>query len=418
MANDDRGLKQAGELIHLDDTEATVDAVQHAKPYLKYLEASLGLRNHWYPALFARELKEGEVKSEVLLGERVLFKRVEGKVYAIEDRCAHRGVPFSSKPECYSKNSITCWFHGYTYDVRDGKLIQVLTEPGSNLVGKVSIKSYPVEEVNDVVFVFIGDMSPPPPVTDDIQPRFLTEGMVIRPLARHKVKANWRLAAEEGWDSAHVYGHRDAEIFKRMAPLTIPLSTHASSRAFTTVKDQEWPKGVYKRDNVSVWSADIEGVQVVAPNVDPNNPPPPWNTDALEISLFLPCGLQARHFPAAGVYHFEWYVPVDEEHHMYTIAQGMVVDGPEQKQRFFEDCEKTYGPLIWTQPGTQPEGLVNFDVFIREQMQTAYGQEDWWNRERLYKPDLIIVQWRMLVAKHMRGLQRREHWTRADNARP
>jgi hypothetical protein len=30
--------------------------------------------------------------------------------------------------------------------------------------------------------------------------------------------------------------------------------------------------------------------------------------------------------------------------------------------------------------------LLNFDVFIREQMQTAYGQEDWWSRERRTHP--------------------------------
>jgi len=40
-------------------------AVEHAvasKPWKPYLEASLGFRNHWYPAMFGAELKEGEVK--------------------------------------------------------------------------------------------------------------------------------------------------------------------------------------------------------------------------------------------------------------------------------------------------------------------------------------------------------------------
>ena len=93
------------------------------RPWRAYFEASLGFRNHWYPAFFSRQLAEGECRGQEMLGERILFKRIDGRVYAIEDRCAHRGVPLSVRPECYTKNTITCWYHGFTYDLRDGKLV-------------------------------------------------------------------------------------------------------------------------------------------------------------------------------------------------------------------------------------------------------------------------------------------------------
>src|SRR5215467_16374936 len=127
------------------------------RPWRAYFEASLGFRNHWYPAFFSGQLAEGECRGQVMLGERILFKRTEGRVYAIEDRCAHRGVPFSVRPECYTKNTISCWYHGFTYDLRDGKLVAIITDPESPLIGRVAMRSYPVEEHKGLIFAYIGD---------------------------------------------------------------------------------------------------------------------------------------------------------------------------------------------------------------------------------------------------------------------
>lgn len=398
----------------VSETEQAVNEIQRSKPYQKYLDASLGLRNHWYPIFFGRELDEGEVRGEMLLGERILYKRIKGRIYAVEDRCPHRGVCFSARPESYSQNTISCWFHGWTFDLRDGKLVQIITEPGSKIIGKVSVKSYPVEEINGVIFTFVGDMNPPPPVTDDIQPKFFKKGLAFHPLMRHKIKCNWRLAAELGYDAAHIYGHRTAELLKVMK-LALPLSTYPSTKDVVTVFEGEGPKGVSKFDDINIWSADVEGTRVVAANVDPDNPP---KTFEIEVGLFMPCGLQVDFFPAPGMIHFEWYTPIDEDHHMYMITQSSVVDTVEQEQKFHEDCDNFLGPLVWNRPGSTPEGFNNFDAFIREQVQHVYSNEGWWERERLYKPDYIIVQWRMLVSKHLRGIQTRNGWARTNGWSP
>src|SRR5438309_741241 len=70
------------------DVGETVQRLVRKKPWEPYLGAARGFRNHWYPALFSHELAEGEVKGANLLGERIAFKRVDGRVYALEDRCA------------------------------------------------------------------------------------------------------------------------------------------------------------------------------------------------------------------------------------------------------------------------------------------------------------------------------------------
>ena len=82
----------AGLMAFMIQNGAARDEVERRKPYQNYLDAELGLRNHWYPALFGQELKEGETRGEMLLGERIYFRRAGGAVYAVEDRCRHRGA--------------------------------------------------------------------------------------------------------------------------------------------------------------------------------------------------------------------------------------------------------------------------------------------------------------------------------------
>src|SRR5688500_924673 len=98
------------------------EILQRVKAWRGYAEAKLGFRNHWYPVRFSSDVKEGEAITLRLLGENMLLKRIDGKVYAIRDRCLHRGVQFSKKLECYTHDTLTCWYHGYTYRFATGEL--------------------------------------------------------------------------------------------------------------------------------------------------------------------------------------------------------------------------------------------------------------------------------------------------------
>ena len=65
----------------------------------RYEDAALGFRNHWYPAMLSDEIIEEQLVPLTLLGENLLFKRIDGVVYAIADQCIHRGFRFSTKQE-------------------------------------------------------------------------------------------------------------------------------------------------------------------------------------------------------------------------------------------------------------------------------------------------------------------------------
>jgi len=369
------------------------------RPWRAYFEASLGFRNHWYPAFFARQLAEGECRGEVMLGERILFKRIEGRVYAIEDRCAHRGVPLSTRPECYTKNTISCWYHGFTYDVRTGALVAIITDPESPLIGKIALKAYPVEERKNLVFAFIGDEAPHPLMLD-LQPGFLDEELAIYPNGEHEmVKSNWRLAAENGVDASHIYIHRNSALINA-ARRPLPLSSYFTTREGMVIEEDGAPKGVVKGAGrrTSVWETEIEGVKITSQYR------PGVNTDQSNVtntSLWLPCGLKVDPFPRPDTMQFEWYVPHDEHSHHYIVTWGKRVKDEHESQQFFREMDVIWKDLV-------VHKFNNEDVIAREAMEHFYASEDGWNQEQLYRPDMVIAEWRRLASRHNRGIQHKQ----------
>src|SRR5467141_3311108 len=110
-----------------DDDKASsgrpaVKSATLARQYAPYLEADWGFKNAWYPALFSAELNENDVKGVVIAGCEIALRRVNGRVHGIRDRCAHRGVRMSLRPTCLTDDTITCWYHGFTYNLADGVL--------------------------------------------------------------------------------------------------------------------------------------------------------------------------------------------------------------------------------------------------------------------------------------------------------
>ena len=120
-----------------------------------YVRAVLGFRNYWYPVCLSKDVTVKKPKALTLLGDMVVFFRRNGKAYALADECAHRGTQLSiGKYEFPGTNTITCRYHGWTYDVTNGMCVAVLCEgPESQVPGKVRIKTYPVEERAGIVWM-------------------------------------------------------------------------------------------------------------------------------------------------------------------------------------------------------------------------------------------------------------------------
>ncbi|HEX5377156.1 MAG TPA: Rieske 2Fe-2S domain-containing protein [Phenylobacterium sp.] len=365
-----------------------------------YVAAKFGFRNHWYPVRLADELPEGETLQAQVCGEKILLKRIDGTVFAIRDQCLHRGVPFSRKIECYTKDTITCWYHGFTYRFDDGLLCGVVGAPDSNVIGRRRLKTYPTQEAKGVVFVFVGDEQvAPPPLREDVPPGFLDDGVAVRGRSQ-VVNANWRLGCENGFDSTHIFIHKDSVLIED-ADLALPLGlTPRGAGAFETSEEDGGPKGVFDifspETIVPVFEGKIEGVTVRM------GTPQGANMLPQAISMWLPCALKVDPWPAAHLTQFEWYVPIDGDRHIYFQFLAAAVAGEDEEAAFDREFRER-----WVE-----KALIGFnedDIWAREATQAFYADDTGWLREQLFEADGNIVRWRDLASRRHRGLQTPEH---------
>ncbi|WP_372722873.1 Rieske 2Fe-2S domain-containing protein [Immundisolibacter sp.] len=371
------------------------DIGQQIRDWRPYYEAKLGFRNHWYPALFAADLAEGEVRPTKLLGESLLLRRIDGKIYCIKDQCLHRGVPLSQKIECYSKDTISCWYHGWTYQWADGKLCDILTDPSSKMIGTRALKTYPAHEAKGLVFVFLGDIEAPS-LDTDLPPGFLDADRAAYGI-RRLVKANWRLGAENGFDTTHIFIHKDSPfIAGRDSALPLGFAS-AGELQLDLREDPAAPRGVV--DNMvkhyrPLFEATLGGQTVLRTRA-----PTGKHNTIHTISLWMPGILSVENHPEADMVQYEFYTPHDADHHMYyQVIEKCGVTTPQQEADFHAECAALHEPLAL-------RGINDDDLWAREAMQEFYADDWGWLEEQLFEQDRNLLEWRRLSSRCARGIQ-------------
>jgi phenylpropionate dioxygenase-like ring-hydroxylating dioxygenase large terminal subunit len=112
--------------------------------------------NYWYAVEHSKALKPGSVQQVRFWGQDpvALFRDEDGRLHAIEDRCAHRQLPLS---EGVVKGSrIVCQYHGWEYNGA-GELADVPHDLFGKKMPRCSLRAYPVKERYGLIFVFFGD---------------------------------------------------------------------------------------------------------------------------------------------------------------------------------------------------------------------------------------------------------------------
>lgn len=360
-----------------------------------YSEARHGLRNYWYPALFSHELDEGAFRTRRMLGENVLFNRVDGRVLAVADLCVHHNVRLSAKPtgpECHVPGTVTCWYHGYTYDMESGNLTAVLTQPDCPLIDRTQITSYPVEERQGMIFVWIGD-GEPGPIEADLPPGFLGDNHQVVGI-RRTIASNWRVAAENGTDPTHIYFHREAPLVKGTSrKMALGLMTvEGKAPEFVSTEGRRGLVERLQENYEALFSAKINDtvVETHGTNAYATEESSIWLPGVLRITGFLPDPLMT---------HFEWYVPIDEDRHHYIQVLVRPCATPEETEDFRAQYDGMWERMF------HREGFNNQDIWAREAMEEVYANEAEFNNEQLMKPDIVLVQWRRMVNEYARAFQ-------------
>jgi phenylpropionate dioxygenase-like ring-hydroxylating dioxygenase large terminal subunit len=186
----------------IDRPPATGERETRLVPSSKDQVPALGLRNYWYPAIEAHRVQAKPVPVRILGEDLVFFRdRRDGRVAALHDRCPHKGMPLSCA-RVYFPGTLSCAYHGWTFD-GDGELRAVLSEgPDSKLPGKVRVRSYPVEERWGVVWVFMGELDSPPPLEEDVPIEHFDPGTTYT-LSIQVWNGDWRDGMENSADASH-----------------------------------------------------------------------------------------------------------------------------------------------------------------------------------------------------------------------
>lgn len=350
----------------------------------RYDRAALGLRNYWYPAALAGELGRKPMRLK-LLGEELVLVRQGGEVYCLQGRCAHRGVPLWEGRFDFP-GTITCPYHGWTYQLSTGNVVAALTDgPDSAVVGRVQLRTYRAQQRQGVIWVFVGD-GEPPPLEDDVYPEFLQPGALVGGRV-FLWEGNWRLAMEGALDPSHpFYLHRTAFIsapFKMIAARGRHYPEIIDERYFTYRTDAPIPEAEYP--DVGNWPRT-----------------PWWSRKALNKLLVrgaLPCASKVENlnFNLPFV-TYSWYVPVDENHYRwFTFLAAYGLKGPRRWWAWL----KYWVWLRWMYQGR----FLRQDSWVNEIMHPFYAEQDGWNREYLHRPDVVITAWRRFIDRHARAIQ-------------
>ena len=162
------------------------------------------LRRYWQPLCPAAELSEAQPKKRVrIMGEDLLvFRDRQGELACVEEHCKHRGT--SLYYGYIEERGIRCCYHGWLYDCR-GQCIEQPFEPkSSRFKDEIRLKSYPVQALGGLLFVYLG----PDPARAPLLPRW---DVLVREDGARSIKVfpthycNWLQIQENTADSTHTF---------------------------------------------------------------------------------------------------------------------------------------------------------------------------------------------------------------------
>ncbi len=166
----------------------------------------MGFREYWYPAVLRKKVGPRKPVFVKMLGEDIVFFRGKAdKVYALFDWCPHRSARLS-QGESVFPGTITCEYHGYTFDGNGECVAGLIDDPNTPVIGKMKGKAYPTAEHGGIVYVWMGETEPvsleedlPPEIVDSRNHWYTNVS---------EWDANWTEPVNQGMDYHEAYLHR------------------------------------------------------------------------------------------------------------------------------------------------------------------------------------------------------------------
>lgn len=111
--------------------------------------------DYWYAVEWDKAIKPGEVKEVVFWKQSIaIFRGKDGKLAAVENRCAHRQLKLSAGVVVGC--NLVCPYHGWHYDQK-GRCTHIPHELFGNKQPEFKLREYPLQVKYGLIWIFPGD---------------------------------------------------------------------------------------------------------------------------------------------------------------------------------------------------------------------------------------------------------------------
>jgi phenylpropionate dioxygenase-like ring-hydroxylating dioxygenase large terminal subunit len=157
------------------------------------------VRNAWYIAAWGDEIGDTPLARRICNEPIVLFRDRAGSVAALADRCCHRSAPLSLGTVV--EGGIQCGYHGLVIDAA-GKCVKV---PGQRQIPTdATVRSYPLVEKNQFVWIWLGDPALADPASIIDFPYHDDHATWPHKHTMYPIKGNYMLMVDNLMDLTHL----------------------------------------------------------------------------------------------------------------------------------------------------------------------------------------------------------------------
>lgn len=273
------------------------------------------LRRYWMPVAGVSQFDQQAIKPVRLLGEDlVLYKDKRGEFGLVDRRCPHRRADLVHG--MVEDEGIRCSYHGWCFDRRGQCTAQPYEDvamPERNTKAGIHTKAYPVQARGGLLWAYLGPQ--PAPLLPDWEAFSWPNGFVQ--IVVSEIPCNWFQCQENSIDPVHF------EWMHENWGQRLRDDTASYGPRHTRVAFEEFEHGfVYKRVKENTSEADAM-----------------WTTGRV---CLWPNGFFLGE-------HFEWRVPVDDEHTLSVTWKFTRV--PREREPYVQPTIPT-----WVGPVRHPDG--------------------------------------------------------------
>lgn len=157
------------------------------------------LKNCWYVAAWDHEILGDTLLERTILNESVLlYRKSDGTVVAMDNRCAHRKAPLSMGRR--EGDSVRCMYHGLKFESH-GRCTEIPGQP--NIPEKLCLRTFPVVEQGRWIWIWMGDKEKADPALIPATPTLKHPEWKYRPGYMH-YKADYLLICDNLLDFSHL----------------------------------------------------------------------------------------------------------------------------------------------------------------------------------------------------------------------